>query len=114
MNELIEKLQLIELPYRLQYCEECDVIQEAEWIIEDYEDDGHPLHDELKHAKWLLKRTEDGKRIPISCETFRPLDGFSQQDIENARAVIRDYKNTKIFLREVKREQKRIRSEVQA
>lgn len=111
IDALIQEFGLRELPYRIYYDDETVtdyeefVIQQAEWVVEDYECTwgGHPLHDELVHAKWLLKRTEDGNRIPISSVTFRPLPGFTPSDIADARAIIADLKNTKAFLRELKK-----------
>lgn len=111
IDALIQKYGLIELPYRIYYDNETEmdykefVIQQAEWIVEDFEDawGGHPLHDELTHAKWLLRRTEGGNRIPISSETFRPLPGFTPNDIESAKTTIADLKNTKALLRELKK-----------
>lgn len=80
------------------------VKREAEWIIEDYTEDGHALHEELAWARWLLKRTENGKRIPISIEDgFRPMRGFQPQDIKAARQVVQEYKAAKAFEKKIKR-----------
>lgn len=79
------------------------ILQQIEWILEDYQESGHCLHDELMHARWLIKRTEDGKRIPISTETFRPLAGFTPEDIKRARAVIQEYNDYRTLLKVMRR-----------
>lgn len=79
------------------------VEREAQWIIEDYTEDGHALHDELKHARWLLKRTDNGKRIPIDpMNGFRPMEGFTPQDIESARHTVAEYKSVRAFAKKMK------------
>lgn len=112
---MIENANLIELPYRLDVSgteedmqaegltEWGYVARECNWIIEDYTCNwgGHPLYDDLKHARWLLKRTDNGKRIPISTATFRPLIGYWPNDIEYARQTIADYNSTKAFAKKL-------------
>lgn len=114
--EMVKAADLPELQYRvMEWWDEADreaeemteleyLISIAEDLIEDFtEDTGHALHEEYVGAKWLLKRTENGKRIPISTETFRPLEGFAPEDIENARRIIAEVRNTKAFIRKLKK-----------
>ena len=109
LNKLISKANLPELEYRLG-CYEDDsdmkaegmnewqyVMREVEWILEDFQDDGHTLYEELQDARWLLRKTDYGKRIPISSTTFRPLDGFQPFRIETAKNVVNEYNRTKRF-----------------
>ncbi len=109
---MVEKANLIELNKRLYLTADADakaeglneweyIARECEWIIEDYESEGHVLYEERTHAKWLLKRTENGKRIPISTATFRPLIGYWPNDIEYARQTIADYNGTKALAKKI-------------
>lgn len=76
--------------------------REAEWVVEDYtEDTGHFLHDEWKAAKALIRRTKNGTRIPISTATFRPLDGYTPDEIQRARDIIDEVNRTKAFIRKL-------------
>lgn len=50
---------------------------------------------QLKQARKLLKRTDNGKRIPFSIETFQPLEGYRPADIRHAREVIEEYESMK-------------------
>lgn len=69
---------------------------EVEYLIEDcFNDDGHIFYDDLRNARRLLRETDDGKIIPISIETFRPLHGYNVWDIEDARAIVNEYKRLK-------------------
>jgi hypothetical protein len=64
---------------------------EAEYFIECYEEDGHSWNEDLSEARYILRRTDYGKRIPISVETFRPLPQFTPQKIAEAKATVNEY-----------------------
>lgn len=83
------------------------LIEEADFVIEDFVcDTGSCLHDDYLWAKRLLKKTEDGKCIPISIETFRPLEGYTPDDISMARRVLKEVKDTKKLVRKLRSLQK--------
>lgn len=75
------------------------LLREAEWVVEDFEDDAHCLGEDLISARELLKETKNGKCIPFSTQTFRPLPGYAPRDIAQAVRTINEYKNTKKFVR---------------
>ena len=116
LTELVKKQNLPELYYRASECwDEEDqkhegltdieyLIREAEWIVEDFcEDTGHSLHDDYLWAKKLLKETDNGKRRPIDIATMSIKEGYMDADIENARSIIDEVKQTKAFIRKLKR-----------
>ena len=106
----VEAANIQTLNWRIYIADDLEGLNEAEWlereaqrIIEDYTEDGHALHDELKHARWLLKRTDNGKRIPIDpTKGFRPVEGFTPSDIESARHTVDEYKAVRAFVKKMK------------
>ena len=80
------------------------IIREAEFVVEDYtEDTGHCMHDEWKWAKWLLRRTSNGKRRPIDLATMSIKEGFTDADIERARGILEEVKRTKAFIHKMQK-----------
>lgn len=80
------------------------IIREAEFVVEDYtEDTGNCMHDEWKWAKWLLRRTSNGKRRPIGLATMSIKEGFTDADIERARGILEEVKRTKAFIRKMQK-----------
>ena len=103
LAQMISKANLPELDFRLDISEGTEglsevayVLQEAEWIVEDFESDGHTLNEELYEARWLLNRTKYGRVIPLN-EHFRPLDGFQPNRIQQAKDTVNEYNRTKRF-----------------
>lgn len=103
---MVEAANINELDYRVYITEDTEGMPEKEWlerevqwIIEDFsEDNGHSLYDELRWAKKVLKRTDNGRIIPISIENgFRPIEGFAPKDIEYAKFLVNEYKAIKAF-----------------
>lgn len=104
---MVEAANIDILNYRIEYNDDMEGLseidwlkREVEWIIEDYTDKdyGHFLYEGLKYARWLLKKTDNGRVIPISVENgFRPLPGFEKDDIEDARQVVAEYKAMRAF-----------------
>lgn len=104
---MVEAANIDILNYRIEYNDDMEGLseidwlkREVEWIIEDYTDKdyGHSLYEDLKYARWLLKKTDNGRVIPINVENgFRPLPGFEKDDIEDARQVIAEYKAMRAF-----------------
>ena len=79
-------------------------IREAEWVVEDIEEDnGHCLHDEWLDAKALLRRTKNGKVRPLDMGTWKIKEGYRDEDIERARDIIDEPKRTKKFIRKLRR-----------
>ena len=77
---------------------------EVDWILYGFtEDDGCCRFYDLKEARSKLRRTENGKVIPISSETFRPLPGYRPDEINDARDLVNE-------INRLKRLQKKIAS----
>lgn len=103
---MVEAANINELNYRIHISEDTDGMterewleQEVQWIIEDFsEDNGHVLYYELKEARKVLKRTDNGRIIPISIENgFKPIEGFAPEDIEYAKYLVNEYKAIRNF-----------------
>lgn len=119
LEKMVKKANLPELEYRMSeyWSEEVRegeelteaeyLLREAEYLLEDFDaDTGHCLHDELLRARWLLRRTKNGKVIPIDPNRgFRPKEGYEPKDIENAKNLVAERNRLKRF---VDRLQKRI------
>ena len=45
----------------------------------------------LQAARALLRKTKYGREIPLDIRTFRPLDGYSQMSIEDAKRFVNEY-----------------------
>ena len=77
-----------------------DILREyAEWAYERYSDMDTRTAQELKHARYVKKRTEGWKTIPISIITFRPLPGYDEHGIRYAQGVIAEYERLQKLVR---------------
>ena len=104
-TDLIKKADSAELEYRIHIMTDEDregrtdieiLMDEIDWLLYLYSEDSDSSYwFDLKEARSLIRKTDDGKRIPISIETFRPLKGYAPHDIENARQIIAEYKRIK-------------------
>lgn len=65
---------------------------ELSYAISNYNEDGHCWHDDLLQARALLRETENGRRIPVDLETFKPRRGYMPYDIESAKHTVNEYK----------------------
>lgn len=105
VTDLIKKADSAELEYRIHIMTDEDregrtdieiLTDEIDWLLYLYsEDSDSDYYYDLKEARSLIRKTDDGKRIPISIETFRPLKGYTQPEIEYARLIIAEYKRIK-------------------
>lgn len=72
------------------------LLNEAEYFLELYSDDGSAHYDDLKDARRLLRETEQGKRIPIDIYNgFKPKQGYYPSDIERAKRIVDEYNRLK-------------------
>ena len=103
-TDLIKKADSAELEYRIHIMTDEDregrtdieiLFDEIDWLLYLYSDDECSFGYELKEAKKLMKKTNNGTFIPFSIETFRPIEGYAPHDIENARQIIAEYKRIK-------------------
>lgn len=98
---LLEKANSADLDFRIYDMTEEDrdgrtdievLSDEVDWMLYLYDEADGEYNYDLKEARSLIRKTNDGKTIPISSETFRPLPGYTPQDIENARQIIAEVK----------------------
>lgn len=115
LMDLLKRADLPELEYRVAECWDIEdqkrsglsdleyLIREAEWVLEDFtEDTGHCLHDAYIDAKYLIKRTKDGKRRPIDISTMSVMAGFRDADIQRARNLLSEVRRTRAFIRKLR------------
>lgn len=76
---------------------------EVSYLVSLYHGEGHILEDEYKEAKKLLRETQNGKIIPISASTFRPLPGYNKTDIEEAMEKVRIHDALRAELRKLQK-----------
>ena len=109
--KMIEKARLYELEERIMSIEDDSdmkqegmteteyILREAEWLVEDFEDDGCLIHDDLVDARRLLRETRNGKCIPIDISRgFRPKRGYEKYNIDRAKNLVNEYNRTKRFV----------------
>lgn len=63
---------------------------ELSYAISCYEEDGHVWHDDLEECKEILRRTKNGKVIPVYTRTLKPI--YRPHDIEIAKSVVNEYR----------------------
>lgn len=56
-----------------------------------YEEDGHVYYDSLTQARELLRKTKNGKILPIDPRTMKYKRGYYPVDIEIAKSIISEY-----------------------
>lgn len=112
LEDMLERSQAWELMSRVENSctEDMEDLSELDWLIEEASfvledfvcDTGSCLHDDYLWSKHLLKKTENGKCIPISIETFEPLKGYAPDDIEGARSVLKEVDSTRKFIHKLR------------
>lgn len=78
---------------------------EVSYFLSLYHEEGHDWEFDLKQAKKLIRETKDGKCIPISIETFRPLAGYNERDIQRARDIIETHDRLKAELKKLQKKE---------
>lgn len=115
---VLDRPHLCEIKYRIANSDIEDmedlselefVSREAEWVLDDYtEDTGHILHDDYLWAKRLLKKTDNGKKIPLLI-VFEPTfqikvqDGYSEADILCAKNIVEEVKATRSLVKQLQK-----------
>lgn len=66
------------------------IADECSYILSNFEEYGHVLHDDLQEAKELIRKTKNGKVIPLWKSTLRPV--CSRSDIQIARNTINEHR----------------------
>lgn len=66
------------------------LLDEIGYFIEMYETDGTVYSEDLFNSRRILKRTKNGKLVPLSTVTFYPI--YSYGDISNAKSTVAEYR----------------------
>ena len=66
---------------------------EASYILSCYEEDGHTFHEDLQESRTILRRTKNGKVIPLWASTLKPV--YDKHRIQSARDIINEYTRLK-------------------
>ena len=64
---------------------------ELSYLIDNYNESGHCMHDDLEEAKEILKETQNGKVIPLIKSTLQPI--YDKSRIVSCFNVVEEYKN---------------------
>lgn len=70
---------------------------ECSWILSNYAEDGHVLHDDLEEAKEIIRKTKNGKVMVLWKDSLKPV--WSKSRIETARASINEFKRLQNLLK---------------
>lgn len=96
-------------------CKECysdngnftieDLIEEAEFLLFKYTEEGFFQYSELCEAKKIKKKTNNFATVPLELPMFTPL--FSSDEIDSAKNMIEEYdklrKNLRIWKRKLQK-----------
>lgn len=90
MAELTESLESFPDSERRGRSDLYVLLDEIGYFIEMYETDGTVYSEDLYNSRTILRRTKNGKLVPISTVTFRPI--YSYGDISNAKSTVAEYR----------------------
>ena len=60
--------------------------------LDNYNEDGHCGNEDLEQSRELLRKTKNGKCIPLDPKTLRPKYGYRPSDIESAKNTVNEYR----------------------
>lgn len=63
---------------------------ECSYILSNFEESGHVLCEDLQRAREIIRRTKNGKVIPVWTSSLEPM--YRQSDIQIARDAINEYR----------------------
>lgn len=67
--------------------------EEADYLLGMYDEGGTVFSDELEEARHILRRTKNGKIIPM--ENFAPIKRYNPRAVEWAKTVVNEYRRLK-------------------
>lgn len=70
---------------------------ECSYILSCYEEEGHAFCEDLQSAKAMLRKTKNGKVIPLWMNTLKPI--YSKSQIESARATVNEHKRLQSLMK---------------
>lgn len=76
------------------------ILNEVEYFKEFYEEAETVFNDDLNNARYILRRTQRGKFIPLDPVTFKPV--YSQWDIQNAKNTVSEYVQLKALVKKLR------------
>lgn len=74
---------------------------ESNYLLDMYKESGTIQNEEYAYARKRLKRSENGKFIPFSIETFRPLPGYNKNELEEAKKCVEEVNRLKNLVRKL-------------
>lgn len=63
---------------------------EVSYILSCYQEDGHVLCDSLEESKEILRRTKNGKVIPLWKSTLKPV--YRESQIQTSKDIINEHR----------------------
>ena len=73
-------------------------IDELEYLIWLYEEDGNVFYDDLQLSETILKETHNGTTMPVILPEFK--FKYSKQEVEDAKETVNEYRRLKRILKE--------------
>lgn len=70
---------------------------ELSWLIENFEESGCCLKEDLDEAREILQETKNGKAIPLWKDSLKPM--YSQSRIQSCRDTVNEYKRLKNLMK---------------
>ena len=77
------------------------VMDELEYLLWMYEEEGSIQYDNLELSKKIMKDTDNGKSVPVDVPSFRLK--YSPNEIGDARATVNEYRRLKKLIKELQK-----------
>mgnify|MGYP003462691664 CR=1 FL=1 len=65
---------------------------ELSYALDNYNEEGHCWNEDLEQSRELLRKTKNGKCIPLDPKTLRPKYGYRPSDIASAKNTVNEYR----------------------
>ena len=73
------------------------VADECSYILSNFQEDGHVLCEDLQEAREILRKTKNGRVIPLWQSTLKPV--YDKHRIQRARDTINEYNRLKSLMK---------------
>lgn len=70
---------------------------ECSYILSNFQEDGHALCEDLQEAREILRKTKNGKQVPLWQSTLKPV--WDKHRIESARDTVNEYNRLKSLMK---------------
>ena len=73
------------------------LVDELSWLIDNFEDDGCSIHEDLEESRQILRETRHGKEIPLWRSSLKPV--YDKHQIQHCKDIVNEYKRLKNMMK---------------